>query len=286
MNKPRKEYLDSRGIPWHRYDSEKCIAPYYLPLDDTFASVKEEMYECISADCNIVEHEYRIVNLPFFSVPMWVSREDDIYSALDFCYCVCFQCNTFISGPAQLCILFLLAKDSNGYYNFNWQVLLQCKCSISNRNYDNLHYFPFLLHVQFLLSNPIEQGWTHFIESLHDNQQSTSCSICDIPIDTTKRSVCSKTVCNYLLKSDRKPQSNMMLLFEVFFKYHIDLVSVLVSPVCHESKCRKRLKVVKHPINTYWSCKKCRCSIYCSENCFNLNKDKHQKCKCYLDILF
>lgn len=289
MNKPRKEYLDSRGIAWHRYDSEKCPNAYYSVPPNVYESIQQSMYECISTatatDCTVVEHEYYMIHLPFFSVPMWISREDDICSYLDFCYCTCYQCQQFIAGPAQLCVLFLLAKDSHGYFSFNWQVVLQCKCSIKSGNYDDLHYFPFLLHVQFLLSKPIEQGWKHFIES---KTIMKTCTICDIPLEEeSNNNICTKTVCHYL--SDRDivdDSSNMTLLLDTFFMQKIDLVSVLVSPVCYESKCRKRLKVVKQPINVYWSCKRCRCAIYCSEQCLKNNEDKHCNCKCFLDIYF
>lgn len=295
--KKNKEYFDSNGVIWNRYDSGKCLKPLYRIPFNVHSQIQSFMLDYLQ---DINEHAFYYVSLPYYSVPMWVKYEKDISTVLDYSYCVCCHCGHLLTTPGQLCVLFLLGLDNQNCLTMTWRIQLKCTCSIKEDMYNDLSYFPFLLHSQAALEQPIKQGWTQFIDELESKPG--VCSICGIgfekekkekEIDQCQRYCCQNVVCNVLYDKNCTKQMktktiqdymNDMLLS--FFTSNVDLISPLLSFVCYDPTCRARLKTVKNPSKKYECCHKCRQQIYCSKECYYRNEERHLqgKCKSYLDI--
>lgn len=294
-----KEYPDSNGVSWVRFDTELALQPDYDVPTNVPTEIKDYMLSCLSHNEHSTVNTYcfKLITLPFYSVPMWVKRQEDILSILDYSYSVCCQCGQVLTTPGQLCVLFLLVMDENKYLSMTWQIQLQCMCSIVENMYDTLSYFPFMLHVHSCLTDNIESGWNQFIEYLDTRNQIGNCNICGIQLENKTMTCCNNVVCNLVRNQKRENQKReekeeeqvtdfMDEMMTLFFTSNVDLISPLLSPVCYEKTCRIRLRSLKDLVSKYECCEKCRLEIYCSKECFNKNAGKHalNKCKSYLDI--
>lgn len=276
-----KEYRDQTGLSWERYDNLYCPQPSYYELlpQDHSGDIKTHILSLV--DPQFEECEFRVVPLPTFSVPMWpISNDDDGVNCLHYSYCICFKCNQFCSGPAQICILLLICKYPDETFLFTKRAVIQC--TVCNPEMiSQSSYFGFILSAQHLISDPLSYGWDTFDPQVYDPER---CYVCEqyecINAETCKREL--QYICDNSIDGDPRvsPTAKQCMdnLLWHFFNYQLDIITAFVPSVCHNGNCRKNLRN-----RSVYMCEWCRRVMFCSERCLALHPSRNG-CVHYLAV--
>lgn len=260
-----KEYRDQTGQSWERYDNLYCPAPSYheaLPIN-----IKQDIFDHILSrvDTGYNDWYFTVVPLSVFSVPMWPIEISELETnCLHFSYCMCFRCNQFCSGPAQVCLLLLICRYDDETFLFAKRPVIQCiKCN--PHIFQDCSYFGFILSAQQLISEPLNYGWDTFDPRVYDPEK---CYVCE-QYECLNRDQCIEEL-EYISENgiDGDPrqlptaEQCMNNLLWHFYNYQLDVISDFIPQVCHNVTCRRLLR--NRPS---YKCDHCRRVIFCSEKC-------------------
>jgi len=235
-------YCDSNNVEWVMFNVNNDREPPY----DTPSHL--EIKQCIESHLSTSNCVSCTVPLPYFSVPMWVAKQSDVVSPLNYLYCVCCECGLKLNTPGQLMIMISLGMDSEQTISMTWRVCLRGMCC----NPDLLEhsvYYPFILSSQQHLISIIETGWSSF-----DTQtECTGCSHweCKFTDDIIKQ---------YQLYNEHTVLDQLLWHF---YDIKLDVVTPLVYNKCARTTCGIPLKYCKNSV----ACDTCRKMVYCSEKC-------------------
>jgi hypothetical protein len=217
---PSAMFVDADGRKWARMNTNTHQGPPY-PIDaETNDRIRAMLDPC----------ELLLVELPFFTLPMWPVSLDYVQSPTDFCYCVCAVCGTILQEPGRLTLEFALFEDKRA----SWRPRLLCSACIQSASctLTNASYYSFALFAQHDLQSVIANAW--------DAQPPAECRVCAVPLDNPNKSLCTSEQCKQIVPH-LLPASAGELLMDHFYRVSLDVCSVLRFHQCHRVGCTKML---------------------------------------------